>query len=228
MRREALVFLVFTITLILCTPAARGITIVGSRHDLSTGSTNEPCAFCHTPHFANTTAAPPLWNRAVDQTKTYNMYDSPTLDSKTPAKPSGVSLACLGCHDGVTGSQVLYGNTVWDKHDLVNAPGPGGMPDTTSYPNCERCHGQMYHGRPFKKLGTDLRNDHPVSMTYPTAAQDSAFHAPPDALKGWGNLPLYSGKVECSTCHNVHDPFITPFLRTANTASALCKTCHIK
>jgi predicted CXXCH cytochrome family protein len=204
--------------------SARGASVVNSKHDLSTygSASNQPCAYCHTPHFSNPSAQVPLWNRAIDPTKSYTRYDSPTMDSKT-SKPNGVSLACLGCHDGVSGSQALYGNNVYDKHDLINAPGPGGMPDRSTWPNCDRCHSGGGSAGIYRGLGTDLSNDHPISMPYPTVAQDSAFQP----STGIG-LPLYKGNVECASCHNVHDPSKTPFLRISNVGSALCYKCHNK
>jgi predicted CXXCH cytochrome family protein len=82
-------------------------------------------------------------------------------------------------------------------------------------------------------LGTDLSNDHPISMPYPTPAQDPAFKVPTDAQKGWGGaspneVKLYAGWVECGSCHNVHSNDFAPFLRKSNAASALCTTCHAK
>ncbi|MBI2837907.1 MAG: hypothetical protein HYX75_06320 [Acidobacteria bacterium] len=199
-------------------------TVVGSKHDLSTQWTPEPCAFCHTPHFANTSIDAPLWNRTIGNV-TFTPYQSSTMDTTCPSVPSGVSMACLGCHDGVLADN--------DKHDLVNAPGPGGMPDTTSWPNCYNCHPDIYGDPEVTWLGTDLRDDHPISMTYPTPAQDPAFNIPPDLDKGWATtssaeVKLFAGKVECASCHNVHDPAVQPFLRKSNAASALCLTCHIK
>ncbi len=80
-------------------------------------------------------------------------------------------------------------------------------------------------------LGTDLSNDHPISMPYPTAAQDPEFKTPPDASRGWGgasknDVKLYGGWIQCSSCHNVHNPDTTPFLRKSNAQSGLCPTCH--
>jgi len=65
-------------------------------------------------------------------------------------------------------------------------------------------------------------------MSYPTPAQDAAFHTPPDPINGWPNVKLFAGKVECPTCHAVHDPGIQPFMRTSNAGSQLCLTCHSK
>ena len=74
-------------------------------------------------------------------------------------------------------------------------------------------------------LDTDLSNDHPIGFTYDAAlaTADTGLHTPP--ITG---LPLFSGQVECGTCHNVHNNAYIPFLRETNAASALCLSCHDK
>jgi predicted CXXCH cytochrome family protein len=207
--------------------------VLGSKHDISTpgaGYSDQVCAFCHTPHVANTVLGAPLWNRVVDRTKVFALYQSATLNT-TPGDPNDslASLLCLGCHDGTLATVVFGGNLVSDKHELVNAPGPGGIPDLTSQPNCERCHPELFGPvPPVDWLGTDLSNDHPISMTYPTAAEDPEFNLPPDLTDGWAGTPLFSGMVECASCHDVHDPNFVPFLRQSNAGSSLCLTCHQK
>lgn len=218
---------------LVVSPGARGGTVRNTKHDFSspgwTGS-DEVCVFCHTPHFANTTLAfaAPLWNRHVDTTKTYLRYASSTMDT-TPGNPTTtVSALCLGCHDGTLGTAVVNGFTGSDKHDLVNAGGPGGVPDTSSWPNCRNCHPDIYGDPSVTWIGTNLSNDHPVAMTYPTAAQDAGFNIPPDLATGWSTVKLYGGQVECASCHNPHDPDNRPFLRSTNAGSQLCLTCHRK
>ncbi|MFV2071581.1 MAG: hypothetical protein ACC742_02875 [Thermoanaerobaculales bacterium] len=170
----------------------------------------------------------PLWNRFIDTNQVFIVYSSPTMDT-TPGDPNtAVSMLCLGCHDGTSGTAIVNGVTGSTKHDLINAPGPGGIPDTTSYPNCRNCHPTMYGDPPPYWSGTDLSDEHPIAMTYPTAAVDPAFNTPPDLADGWPLVPLYAGKVECPTCHEVHDPAIVPFMRLSNSSSQLCITCHIK
>jgi len=206
-------------------PAFGGI--VGSKHDLSTTTTTQVCVFCHTPHFSNDSVVP-LWNRRITDITVFQMYTSPTIDGTIDTTPNPPSLACLSCHDGVSALGDLSAVNPTDTHNLINAPGPGGMPDTTSYPNCTQCHaGGGIYPRKLWRIGADLMDDHPVSITYPTPAQDPDFHTPPDPIKGWVNLPLYNGKVECSTCHDPHNgqPL---FLRISNDNSQLCKTCHKK
>lgn len=211
--------------------SASGSSVVGSRHDLSTG-TEQICIYCHTPHYANTDKSGlPLWNRAISDAVTFTMYTSATLTDPPVGgrQPSLSSLACLGCHDGVNAYVSYNGNSVSTKHDLLSGPG-GSIPDMTSSPNCERCHTDIFAGgRRVLVLGTDLTNDHPISITYPTSAQDSAFVQPSSGLVN--GLPLFGAsknQLECSSCHNVHDPANSPFLRAANTGSALCYKCHIK
>jgi predicted CXXCH cytochrome family protein len=77
----------------------------------------------------------------------------------------------------------------------------------------------------FTNLGTDLRNDHPVSVTFDNTA-DTKFHTAAE-IEAAG-LQFYNGKVQCGSCHNPHTAENRPFLRVSNNGSALCLTCHIK
>ncbi|MBI4655077.1 MAG: cytochrome c3 family protein [Nitrospirae bacterium] len=200
---------------------AYGATIVGSRHDISTAG-EEICVFCHTPHFSNT-GLKPLWNRQTT-TSTFTPYSSPTMNTSCPAIPNPSSLVCFSCHDGVNANNKM--------HDLINGPGAGSIPDTTSNPNCNRCHWsrndnlRLFGDYPTEPL--NLGAHHPISNTYPTTVQDLMFNTPPDAQNGWSDVKLDSGRVECISCHEPHDPSKNPFLRKSNIGSALCFTCHKK
>jgi hypothetical protein len=89
-------------------------------------------------------------------------------------------------------------------------------------------------------IGTDLSNDHPVSMPYPTVAQDPAFNQPPGTpgsprVFTNGIRTFAADKVECGSCHEPHvggaawsAKSIANKLRVSNTQSAMCLTCHIK
>lgn len=151
---------------LLFSASAVNAQVAGSAHDLSTepgSQTNEVCVYCHTPHGADTSAVVPLWNKTLPSS-TYQRYsdlNTSTLDG-TEAAVGSVSLACLSCHDG---SQAM---------DLViNAPGRGmnsGAIGTVG----------VMTGTPVPMLGTDLQNDHPISIQYggggPTAADaDGAY-----------------------------------------------------
>lgn len=94
--------------------------------------------------------------------------------------------------------------------------------------NCGKCHnGIEAHSIEIKHIGTDLQNDHPISMEYAGLnAKDPDFR-PVDNAYGFDNgVKIYDNKVECATCHNVHNPDVNLLLRTG--AERLCETCHIK
>lgn len=222
--------------MVLFSTASFGGTVVGTKHDLSTGTTPWVCEFCHTPHHANNNpsiAGAPLWNRA-ETTQTFQLYGSATMNAAV-GQPGGISRLCLSCHDGVNATTVVHGSAISTKHSLVMGYG-GEVPDSTSYPDCNKCHSNWALPKGLDKIrtpGTDLRDDHPISILYPTPAQDPGLKVPPDLQKGWGgaainDVKLYSGYVECGSCHNVHSNDFAPFLRKSNASSALCLTCHAK
>jgi predicted CXXCH cytochrome family protein len=218
---------------LLVAGVARTGSIVGSKHDLSSNRTPDSmqvCIFCHTPHNANNTLGSinaPLWNRFVDTTKNYLVYSSPSMVT-TPGKPSTtISAVCLGCHDGTMGSATVYAVAGNDKMALISAPG---LHDTNVEENCTACHDSLYGpvSKPDLKFGLDLTNMHPIAVPYPTGTLGAEFHQPPDPVKGWPDVRLFNGRVECPTCHHPHDPTIVPFLAKSNAGSALCLTCHIR
>jgi len=195
--------------LLLVSGAVNAQTITGTLHDLgnylgNASADGKICVFCHTPHNATTvTPAPPLWNK-VQTASVFTIYASPTIDNPT-GQPEGTSLACLTCHDGTLAMDAM-----------INPPS-GYVPDNL----------QMGGDN---NLGTNLSNDHPISIGY-SLASDPDFVAPTTVVN---TLPLFSGtqdasyQVECGSCHNVHDDTINPFLRIDNANSALCLTCHVK
>lgn len=226
-------------TILLCSllgaaaGSAQAASIVGSKHDLTMNGTVQLCVHCHTPHNANTQAGfvgqTPLWNRTITNLDAFTPYNSPTMTEVCPTRPSGISLVCLSCHDGTGGGAVHSGN----QHSVINKAKAGGAINTGSDidgQSCIKCHTGTYSGIYSSALsvmaGPDLRNDHPISMPYPVA--NPKYQVPPNPTTGWTDIKLYNGKVECPSCHNVHDPAKAPFLRADNGASAMCLTCHIK
>lgn len=137
--------------------------VVGSKHDLTasgggqatTTVTDEVCVFCHTPHGSDVNAPVPLWNKVLGAPGSYTQYSSlqtPTFDS-TEAPVGSVSLACLSCHDGTQAMDVV-----------INLPGAGGH--NTAGQEIDNVGIGVMVGTPVPTLGTDLTDDHPISMQY--------------------------------------------------------------
>lgn len=189
-----------------------GQHIAGSAHDFSTqtwNTTGEICICCHTPHNADITVADaPLWNHQVTSA-TFTLYSSPTFNgSTTIGQPSGSSKLCLSCHDGTVALE-NFGGTTNGTH-FISAG---------------------------SNFGTNLSNDHPISFTYDAAlaAADPGLYNPNTQLVGGTgsgtitNTWLFGGKLECASCHDVHNSTGEAHLLLKNNAgSALCLTCHNK
>jgi predicted CXXCH cytochrome family protein len=135
-------------------------------------------------------------------TATFNTYDSATMNA-TPGAPSGVSLMCLSCHDGTVAIDSF-----------------GTSPTTT-----------ISVTGVFNK-GTDLSNDHPISMIYDVADTGLNPVTDPSGTVAGGDIDtdlLFGGNVECASCHDPHDDAgVSNFLVKSNAASDLCLTCHAK
>jgi predicted CXXCH cytochrome family protein len=203
---KARLLLVLMVALALAASlSAQKAGVIGTGHDLRTvGNTGDVCISCHTPHNANPSAGTALlWIRAV-RTTGYQPYDG-TVNTDFAGGPvsltggNQVSLLCLSCHDGGAALNVRWdaGTTPGIQAGLIT----GGA-----------------------LLGTDLRNDHPIGFTYATSvtAKPADYNATP-----LGSVRLQAGRVECASCHQVHNDTNAPFLRQANTNSALCLACHI-
>lgn len=202
--------LFFTLATLLLVSQLGFAQITGSAHDFSTQSwntTTEICIVCHTPHNANTSVLnAPLWNHALSTVATYAMYSSATMNS-IAGQPDGSSKLCLSCHDGTVALENFGGVTAG-----TNVMTGGSL------------------------MGTDLSNDHPISITYDAAlaAADGGLYNPTTTQSGLGGTisatMLIGNKMQCSSCHDVHNSAGTTngLLLKSNTASALCLTCHDK
>jgi hypothetical protein len=158
--------------------------------------------------------------------------------------PSGVSLACLSCHDGTVAI-----------NSFLSGPSTNGT-------------GYVYID-PSAQIGPDLHTTHPISFTYNTALaqsdgalEDPATYHIGDAKTNltystapvptsWSGTSL-TGKtiqqamlsgtsgfqMECSSCHDVHklegsSPSSGILAKLSGSdsggkGSLLCRTCHIK
>jgi hypothetical protein len=246
MKKMNLLKMALATALCLGTPLAGLAGIVGSPHDFS-GETwnivpsdkNSTCGVCHQPHHADSTMVP-LWIHTTTAS-TFTMYNtnnvkdangnvSTRIKAVVATQPDGVSMACLSCHDGTVAVNSYAGGV------------KGGTSVTVT-------NGAL--------IGTDLTHTHPISFTYDTtlATSDGFLNDPssvnvisPDSgtfnhgsdltIKGF----LLNGgdRLNCNSCHDVHNQKGTPFdinnnpklVKIVGTqggkGSLLCRSCHIK
>ena len=201
---------------------AQGVSdIANTPHNLSISgpgpvqavTEDQICVFCHTPHGATNAPGAPLWNRQLSQ-QTYTPYTSSSLDAEVIAgqlaQPAGSSKLCLSCHDGslAIGAVNVLGGEV-DVDVTMTGVGVGGvMPP-----------GAGTQTGATRNLGTDLTNDHPISLTYDTTLanadgelRDPAVEThialrqpsvrPPIPLEATG--PGGEEQLQCGSCHDAH------------------------
>lgn len=223
----------------LALPTLAQAGIIGSPHDFS-GETwnivpsdpNSVCGVCHAPHNASFNVVP-LWIHTTTESS-FTLYQSNNvagskLNAQVTSPIGGVSLACLSCHDGTVAVNSYAGGLKGSSSIMV----------TNS-----------------ARIGTDLRHTHPISFEYspslvaadgflndatdPVLEPDSGiFNAGADT--SIRSLLLAGGdRVECSSCHDVHNQIGTPYDITTNPklvkivgtqggkGSLLCRSCHIK
>ena len=185
----------------------------GSKHDMAnytnaggqTGGSGSVCSYCHMPHNGVAAAGAPLWARNISYTPSpaYQFYTSDVGGIAAPSSFNDQTRLCLSCHDGTRDVAQTFNNDF------------NGATDT-------RMTGTAL-------LGTDLRNDHPVSITYPAAGGGVGGLALRNAI----TLPLYNlgTTIECGSCHEPHTDAATAqypsrqFMRDTG-AVDFCAVCH--
>lgn len=171
------------------------------------------CRECHVVHAAHEQdtglSAKGLWNAShtADELPVFTLYSSRSFDSLgiDVGQPDGTSRLCLGCHDGSFGQTAPLAGS-------VSAPRP-----------------------------VDLARSHPISFTYDSAlaarVRGDALRDPAIAPSGLGgtiaaDLLDESGKVQCTSCHDVHAKAgASKLLRYEYGGAAdgdryLCRVCH--
>ncbi len=224
--------------------------IFGSLHDLGTSAddvgnipdNSQICVYCHTPHGADSSFdGAPLWNKPATST-TFTMYGatatgtagSTIAGTLTDATPTGASMACLTCHDGVSA-----------LNSVINAPGTGNY-DPTGASNKigkNRTMTDFVKAVGSAAFSESLTNDHPISIPYiyngSPETSPASLRDPSTPIIGFENATTIAdllrtgadgiAKVQCSSCHDPHLGQATTFLRSINNnGSKLCLTCHAK
>ena len=217
---KRIIVTVVALAFVLLSAGAALAAISGSKHDMRThmasvsGGYDEVCVYCHTPHGANPAA--PLWNHSMSAPTGFTVYSnavSSTMQATT-GQPGPGSLLCLSCHDGTMAID-----------SMANPPLTGAATGKAAGTVIGK---KITSGMAL--LGTNLSNDHPIGFSYSSAITngDTGLVA---LLTVQSNtlVRLINGtQVECSSCHDAHNSTASPFLRAANTGSALCIACHAK
>jgi hypothetical protein len=168
-------------------------------NNVAAADNGEICIFCHTPHGGDTGAAVPLWNKRLS-TATYKTYDTlgtSTLDAGITTIGS-VSIACLTCHDGTQALDNILNDSGSGGY-LATGGGVGGLGYTwtSTDGSLNTATGTFQNsvddgGNNIFEIGTDLRNDHPVSVQYGGGGISSTATAGPTRDSDF-NLPKYDG-----------------------------------
>jgi len=227
-------------------PAIAG-SLVGSKHDLTSlneragvdamsglafNDYGDPCIYCHIPTDGSDpapNAAPGKmqienWNRYMPQGE-FQRYKRPSMTAKM-GELGPQSLLCLSCHDGTMAVDMVVNKpNGWTTSD--DAPLHMRLDKGGGLERCTQCHdGTTAHRMDTAVIGRNLMDDHPIGIAYPGLFDNPDFFRPGADGRFRNGVRLFDQQVECATCHNVHDPDISPFLRVE--PSELCITCHNK
>jgi predicted CXXCH cytochrome family protein len=177
--------------------------------------TRQLCVFCHTPHNGDQSVGA-LWNHENTPTA-YLPYDSPTMDM-TVSPPHNGSLVCLTCHDGTIAVNSLNNLPGPETTGNYGTPGGSGLDGSGKLTSSSHAY-----------VGQDLRDDHPVGVTYDASKDASGFHAKTGDNQQYPDKLLDDGLyVECNSCHDPHNNINSNFLIESNDNSQLCFRCHSK
>ena len=239
------------------TANGKGLGIAGSPHDFSddlfeSGNTsisedwnfrNEICRVCHVPHDhgRNETLFTQglLWNHALSE-ETYVMYGEKAdadpgfiafIDGAYDPEPTGIAKLCLGCHDGSVAINQF--DKLGDGVKLGLDPGDPDFVDSVFIDDYES-------GFEIPGFDNILYGTHPISIVYDVS--DTGLNPVNTTVRGAvtiADVLDQNGKVQCSSCHDVHDSDEavggTHLLRRSNNttsgdsvASGLCLVCHDK
>ncbi len=166
-------------------------TIINSDHDLRSrfgAPSFAICNFCHVVHKTGPAPEGPgplLWNHTASSVASYGVYQSGSLDATDISDLGGKvtsSNLCLSCHDGTVAINSFYSNF-----------GANLTPATFM---------------PEDRTIRDLTKQHPINFTFDAAlaAKDGGLITPASvkSVDPGGEVPLYNGTMQCSTCHDPH------------------------
>ena len=124
--------------------------------------------------------------------------DKTKIKNPTSMTPSQASETCTTCHNRSNHSE-------WEgsKHDSRNI-------------SCVTCHSVHAPKSETSSLKTETQRE--------TCVQ--CHRKEVNKIHKAGHMPVREGKLECSTCHNVHGSQNVKLLREGNSISESCSSCH--
>jgi len=209
--------------------------IINGYHDLrstGTGGTDTGvkgpsyalCNYCHVAHkfasdsgLGSTGPAQLLWNHTLSSSTAYTAYSSWTQQATdikslqstgTDADLNNPSIMCMSCHDGTVALNSTYTGAIGSPGTLASN---------------------------FIINPADANKTHPVNFTYDaTLAANAGMKVPAGANGVDANtnavVPLFAGKMQCSTCHEPHTNSHLLFRNFAKVYTATngswCLYCH--
>jgi hypothetical protein len=107
-----------------------------------------------------------------------------------PGQPTGSSRLCLSCHDGTIALGAMYGSNSSIEMQGGITTLPASRPSNLGGPG-----------------GTDLSNDHPISIPYTVelAQQNGQLKSPASISLATPEIRFEAGvTLQCTSCHNPH------------------------
>jgi DmsE family decaheme c-type cytochrome len=114
------------------------------------------------------------------------------------ATPDEVNAVCTTCHS--KGEHALWDGSQHENRGL----------------SCVTCHSVHNYKSPAKQLKTETQRGLCITCHRDKIAK----------LDRSGHMPVREGKMECTSCHNVHGATNVHLLRKGDSAAELCTSCH--
>jgi predicted CXXCH cytochrome family protein len=119
---------------------------------------------------------------------------------------------CNMCHVDNRPTLLIALERIVNIYTSPTTDAPMGIPGNMSM-LCLSCHDGV------SATAVDLPGSHPVSFEYAGSLRDFGIVTTP-------TLPLFDGRLECSTCHDVHGNAVK--LLRMNDMTGMCLDCHRK
>jgi DmsE family decaheme c-type cytochrome len=183
-------------------PSQAGATYVGDE-SCSTCHTKEHEGYVNTAHNRKVDPRSPASSKSCETCHgpASKHVEDPTTNfprSFKKSTPADVNAVCATCHN--RGEHALWDNS---QHEARNL-------------SCTSCHSVHAAKSPKGQLKAAQQQDVCASCHRDKVAK----------LDRSGHMPVREGKMQCSTCHNIHGSTNVKLLRKGDSIAELCTSCH--